>query len=118
MNFVAVAAGGALGALLRYGIGLFATSLIPIAWAVFFANLLGCFLLGVYFGYRTHAEIPQNLHLFILTGFLGGLTTFSSLMLDVVKLSENSNYFMMAVYILASLILGFALYYFGKFLTA
>lgn len=86
-----VALGGAVGSVLRWGMGLGLTSILPIAgafpWGTLAANTLGCFLAGGLLG------LPQGLDSLtpaqraaLLTGFLGGLTTFSSLLLETAQL--------------------------------
>lgn len=79
-NVLLVALGGGLGAVLRYGLGQAAERLFPAAWiplGTLAANLLGCLLIGYVLG-QSHETISDRGRLFVVTGFLGGLTTFSS----------------------------------------
>ena len=85
---MAVAGGAALGALLRWGLGLTLNPLFPtIPLGTLTANLLGGFLMGIaleYFG--SHANAPPELRLALTTGFLGGFTTFSTFSAEAVDL--------------------------------
>lgn len=102
MNFICVALGGGLGALLRYGI-----SLLP--WKGGFpvltliTNLLGALLIGVISGL---AESRRNLGpgalLFWKTGVCGGFTTFSTFSLEAVQLLEKGEKWYAAAYVLLS----------------
>lgn len=83
--FLSVGAGGALGAMARFALGLFMADRFGTAnWlATLAANLSGCFLMGMLAAYlSTSAQISEPLRGFISVGFLGGLTTFSTFSLD------------------------------------
>ncbi|MEH6437944.1 fluoride efflux transporter CrcB [Massilia sp. DD77] len=80
MSWLAVGAGAALGAWLRWGIGLWLGGLHPFVQAgTLAANLLGGFLVGIALSvFSAHPQLAPEWRLFLVTGFLGGLTTFSS----------------------------------------
>lgn len=85
---VFVALGGALGALARYGAGRLVASLVehPFPLGTWAVNLIGCFLIGMtvpLFGQLSGAERAR---LFLVAGFLGSFTTFSTFSLDTVAL--------------------------------
>jgi fluoride exporter len=77
----AIFAGAGLGALLRWGLGLRLHPVFPtLPLGALAANLLGGLLVGLaaaWFG--RHPGLPPEARLFAITGFLGGLTTFSTL---------------------------------------
>ena len=87
-TFVAVAVGGALGALARYGIGLLMphpSGVFP--WATFLINVLGGFLIGVLIVTVTERGRTHPLaRPFFVTGILGGFTTFSTYAVDAQQL--------------------------------
>lgn len=86
-GFLAVGTGAALGAWLRWGLGIVLNPLL--AWfplGTLVANLFGGFLVGVAVGLvHLHSGIPPAFKLFLITGFLGGLTTFSTFSAEVVE---------------------------------
>ena len=80
MGYILVFLGGGIGSVLRYFVGLFFqrnSSSLP--WATFFANTLACLIFAVVVWYLSSKEgSSSNLRLLLLTGFCGGLSTFSS----------------------------------------
>lgn len=87
ISFLAVGAGAALGAWCRWGLGLWLNPVLtamPLGTLV--ANLAGGYLVGVAVGvFHLNSGLPVALKLAIVTGFLGGLTTFSSFSAEVVE---------------------------------
>lgn len=98
-GFLSVGMGAALGAWLRWGLGLGLNSLFPtIPMGTLVANLLGGYLVGVaiaFFG--QHPGLSPDLRLFAITGFLGGLTTFSTFSAEVVNLIGRAQYLWAAI---------------------
>ncbi|MDY0960578.1 fluoride efflux transporter CrcB [Massilia sp. CFBP9026] len=80
LSFAAVGIGAALGAWLRWGLGLWLGSLHGfVQVGTLAANLVGGFLVGLALGFFTdQPQLAPEWRLFVITGFLGGLTTFSS----------------------------------------
>lgn len=87
MGFMAVGIGAALGAWTRWGLGLLLNPLLPaLPLGTLAANLIGGYLIGVAVGlFHLHAGLPLAIKLFAITGFLGGLTTFSTFSAEVVE---------------------------------
>lgn len=80
-DVISVAAGGSLGALSRFGIGKLVENNIGLSstWSVVAANLIGCFLFGLLFELTLKGGlVGGNYRPFLLSGFLGSLTTFST----------------------------------------
>lgn len=98
---VAVASGGAIGALLRYFICQKLNARFP--WGTFLVNVLGAFLLG----WLIAEERREILNSFVGTGFLGALTTFSTLQYEAVSLYKKSQrsaiYYLFSTYTLGLL---------------
>jgi len=104
-GFLAVGIGAALGAWLRWILGALFNALYPmIPPGTLAANLIGGYLIGVavaYFG--AHMELPSEWRLFAITGFLGGLTTFSTFSAESVTLLTQSRWLTAAAHIGAHL---------------
>ena len=87
-----VATGGALGASCRYGIVSVSSRFSPVFPAgTLIANLVGCFFAGIVLSLLLqHQQLPAHFKLFILTGFLGSLTTFSAFGVESLSLALQS----------------------------
>jgi CrcB protein len=94
LGFAAVGLGAALGAWLRWWLGLRLNPLFPtVPMGTLAANLLGGLLVGAAVGYlNRHPHLPPEARLMIVTGFLGGLTTFSTFSSEVVALIGRGEY--------------------------
>ncbi|SDI43994.1 fluoride efflux transporter CrcB [Pseudomonas panipatensis] len=88
---LAIAIGAALGALLRWFLGLKLNSLLPsIPPGTLTANLVGGYIIGAAVAYFASAPgIAPEWRLFIITGFCGGLTTFSTFSVEIVSLLQE-----------------------------
>jgi CrcB protein len=86
LSIVAISVGASLGALLRWFLGTKLNALFPsIPPGTLTANLVGGYLIGVAVAYfSSHPSLPPEWRLLIVTGFLGGLTTFSTFSAEVV----------------------------------
>ena len=80
LGVMAVGGGAALGAWLRWWLGIVLNPIFPtLPLGTLAANLLGGYLMGIALAVMTHFEtLPPEARLLITTGFLGGLTTFST----------------------------------------
>ena len=94
LSYLAVSGGAALGALLRWGLGLTLNPIVPtIPLGTLAANLGGGFLMGVAVQvFATHTNAPPEARLALMTGFLGGFTTFSTFSAEVVDLIARRLY--------------------------
>ena len=83
-----VSAGAAIGASLRWGLGLWLNSFFSsLAFGTLVANFIGCFLMGILLAaFWTFPQFSPEWRLFLVTGFLGALTTFSSFSGEVIEL--------------------------------
>ena len=90
----AVGIGAALGAWLRWGLATWLNPRIPtFPLGTLAANLIGGYLVGVAVAYfAVRYELAPEVRLFVITGFLGGLTTFSTYSSEVVELLMRGDY--------------------------
>ena len=117
-RFLIVAAGGALGAVARYGVGVWALRLFPTVqwpWATLTVNVVGGLLMGLLTGWLAfrggvHGE---SLRLFAAVGVLGGLTTFSAFSLEAALMIERRQLAMAGGYVAASVVLSIAALFVG-----
>lgn len=91
MNTLLVAAGGAVGAALRYLLGgWIGFRLGPeFPWGTFIVNVSGCLLIGAMLGLVERSALPGEVRLFLVVGVLGGYTTFSTFGYETFKLLEG-----------------------------
>ena len=106
MNLAWVFIGGGIGAALRWYVGGFFQSGGNFPFATLSVNLIGCLLIGIFSVLVLHH--PKS-SLFLITGILGGFTTFYSFGLDAFKLLELEEYKKLIIYIALSNILGIIL---------
>jgi fluoride exporter len=88
LDFAAVGCGAALGAWLRWGFSTWLNPRIPdFPLGTLTANLVGGYLIGLAVAYfLARHDLPPQWRLFVITGFLGGLTTFSTYSAEVTEL--------------------------------
>ncbi len=93
-NIAAVSLGAAAGACLRWGLGLLlADAATAFAAGTLAANWLGGFAIGIFAGWDAGwPGITPQLRLWMVTGFLGGLTTFSGFSLEIVTMMQQQRY--------------------------
>jgi fluoride exporter len=92
--FIAVGLGAAAGAWLRWGLGLWFNPVLPeLPLGTLFANLIGGYLVGLAVAFfMQHPGLSPEWRLLIITGFLGGLTTFSTFSAETVTLLARGQY--------------------------
>lgn len=93
--FLAVGLGAAIGAWLRWGLGLWLNPAFPaMPLGTLAANLIGGYSIGLAIAWLTeHPGVPPEMRLFIITGLLGGLTTFSTYSAEVVTALSRGLWF-------------------------
>jgi CrcB protein len=109
-ELAAIFAGGAIGTSLRAVLGnAFVTDPGRWPWATFGVNIVGAFLLG-YFATRLQERLPVSSYRRPLlgTGLCGGLTTFSTMQVEIVRMLEADHYLLAASYAAASVVAGLA----------
>jgi fluoride exporter len=111
MSYLLVFFGGGLGASLRHVVNLTcARCLGPgFPWGTFIINISGSTVMGLIAGYLAFkGEASQPWRLFLMTGILGGYTTFSAFSLDTAVLYERGELGLAAAYVLGSVVLSIA----------
>ena len=118
---LAVALGGAAGSLARYGMVLLLDNhSFPYSfpWGIFLSNIIGSFLIGVALVLIVEkALVPDIWRPLVMTGFLGGFTTFSTFSLQALWLLQSGRLLAAGAYMLGSLLLGVVGAFLGILLT-
>jgi CrcB protein len=93
-SVIAISAGASLGAVLRWLLGTALNALFPtVPPGTLAANLIGGYLIGVAIAYSANnAALPAEWRLLVITGFLGGLTTFSTFSAEVTTLLQQGRF--------------------------
>lgn len=112
-SVLAICAGASVGALARWGLGLWLSPGAVIPYGTLAANLIGGYLVGVCVAvFQAVPQLDPVWRLALITGFLGGLTTFSSFSAEVVALLVQQRYALAlgtaALHVLGSLLLTLA----------
>ena len=107
-SLLAIAMGGAIGALTRYGTDkLFSLFMGENYWGTMTSNLVGSLLLGVIVaGIINKTSTPHHLGLFLTVGFCGSFTTFSTLALTSVTMLEKGDHLNLIVNLIGSITIG------------
>ncbi len=113
--FLLVGLGGALGSMLRFGAVTQATRFSPgFPTGTVTVNLVGCFLIGLLSALaERRGLISSEMKLLLVTGFLGGFTTFSAFGLDTLKLAQAGKFVPALANVLLSVLGGLAMVWLG-----
>ncbi len=114
----AVAVGGGVGAFLRFAVGAWVVHHHPAAkfpWATLAVNWLGCLLIGLIYGWvEDRTMLGVSMRYFLITGLLGGFTTFSAFGVETLYLFKRGESLMAWNYVLASVAGGLVLVWLGE----
>jgi len=93
-GFLVVGAGSAIGAWMRWWLGIMLNATLPaLPLGTLAANLIGGYLIGLFMGiFAVVSTFPPEVRLFVVTGLLGGLTTFSTFSAEAVTLLTRGQY--------------------------
>ena len=119
-TYVAIAIGGTLGCWARYA----QTNLVQAVlgrdfpFATMSINVIGSFLMGFLFILTLERlMIPPSVRVGVLTGVLGGYTTFSTFEMETLLLTENGEFFKAALYVVLSVVIGFVAAFGGAYIA-
>ena len=115
-HILLVAAGGALGSVARYLTGLATLRWFGpgYPWGTLAVNLIGGLVIGIFVELIARRfDGSQELRLFIITGILGGFTTFSAFSLEVTVMAERGDYMTAVGYVLVSVLISVAAVFAG-----
>lgn len=115
MDFVIVALGGAVGCLCRYMLQQMPLLGADRTWPTLAVNIMGCLLIGFIATLIDMHGGMRQLRLLLVTGFLGGFTTYSTFTLDAANLIHEGMALKAAGYVAVTLISGFAAYAIGYY---
>ncbi len=118
-TLAAIGMGGALGAISRHGVNLVAVQLAgpDFPWGTLTVNIVGSFIMGLIIAiFAQFWQPPEAWRLFLVTGFLGGFTTFSTFSLDVATLFERGDILHALLYSIASIVLSISALFIGMWL--
>ena len=105
---VVIGTGSFIGGIFRYLLSLLVlsktSSIFPFSTLI--VNITGCFLIGIIIGICGKVQMPHEWELFLVTGILGGFTTFSAFSNDTLYLFREGYAIYALLYILLSVILG------------
>ncbi|MBO0141970.1 fluoride efflux transporter CrcB [Agrobacterium sp. Ap1] len=115
-NILLAALGGAIGSVLRYLVGVFSVRWFGpgFPWGTLTVNVIGSFIIGLSVEMIARRfEASMELRVFIVTGIIGGFTTWSSFSLDTMVLFERGAITAAAAYVIGSLVVSFAAVFAG-----
>ena len=108
--------GGGTGSVLRYGVSQLWKHLslhpqfegIVFPWPTFCVNILGCFLISLFYNCSDRWGLAPETRLMLTTGLCGGFTTFSTFSYEGLTLIKDGNYMTYAIYLFGSIVFGLA----------
>lgn len=119
-ELLAIAIGGAIGAVARYSLGEWVTQALgsEFPWGILIINVGGSLAIGVLFVLLVEQALLSPVYRsFLIVGFLGAFTTFSTFSLQVLALMQNGRFLMASTYVVTSVLLSILAVAVGVFVT-
>lgn len=115
ITLAAVGIGSFAGGIARYGVNRLMGALgLQLWWATLAVNLVGCFLLGLFYGlFDRYALLSPNMRLMLTVGFCGGFTTFSTFIAEGHAALVEGRFLFTFIYAVGSFALGLVMMYLG-----
>jgi len=113
LNFLLVTLGSAIGGVCRHLVGLALPAAGGFPWATLCVNVLGSLVLGAVSGVLSSQGGSAALRAFVVIGFCGGFTTFSTFSNESFRMIESAQWGTLAIYLTVSLIAGIAAVWIG-----
>lgn len=119
-NILLVGLGGGIGSIARYLCQRWAYAIYPhhFPWGTFGINIIGCFLIGLFWGLSFKSfDSNESWKLFLMTGLCGGFTTFSAFTLEGIGLIKEQKLALFFAYVAASVVICLLATYLGMRIT-
>ncbi len=108
-NLLLIGAGSFAGGVLRYLVSILMKNQSGFPWSTFIVNIAGCLAIGLLWGLTSRLPtLSPSFTLFLMTGFCGGFTTFSTFSKEGLTLLQTNNYILFTLYTIGSVVLGIA----------
>lgn len=108
-ELIAIFIGGGTGSVLRYCVQMaLHERIVPynFPWATFTVNIVGSFLIGLFYAWSARFNLPTEIRLLLTTGLCGGFTTFSTFSNDGLTLLKQGYGSLFLLYVLLNIVLG------------
>lgn len=117
-DIIIVGIGSGIGGICRHFISLLMSQIHNgFPWGTFAVNVAGCLLIGILWGVTSRFNLSPSFSLFLMVGFCGGFTTFSTFSKEGLALLQANNYTLFALYAIGSVVLGIMTVALGYYTT-